>query len=227
MKVINLTGNEVLDGLHASPVDGKWGDYYRKFAKYDKDNILALYYKDLDLDTNRVVDLLDKISILKKCKDMEYTWEHYTMCQLFSLINRLERIYTLIDKSTDLQSPIITGIALYENYPVGTLLPKQTLNYMAYSDILTSNLDLTMEEKTKILGKTKYLLGCLMNSDVYPNGIYRGNIMVNPNDYNDVRLDGLDGPCVTRVESKDYVRTLKKRGWDLVEDTWSNFEKIR
>ena len=59
------------------------------------------------------------------------------------------------------------------------------------------------------------------------NGIYRRNIMVNPNDYNDVRLDGLDGPYVTIVESKDYARTLRKRGRDLVKETWSNFERIK
>ncbi len=36
----------------------------------------------------------------------------------------------------------------------------------------------------------------------------------------------LDGPSVARVESDQYVRKLKRRGGDLVKESWNKFDSI-
>lgn len=36
----------------------------------------------------------------------------------------------------------------------------------------------------------------------------------------------LDGPSVARVESDQYVRELKRRGGDLVKESWNKFDSI-
>ena len=95
MKFINLTGDDIAYILNQS---GLGNDYYRHFARYSNDNILALYYRDfMDLiyDYGYVKeDTIDeKIKILKWAYDNEYTWEHYTMNRLFSIVNRVENVY--------------------------------------------------------------------------------------------------------------------------------------
>lgn len=218
MEIINLTGKDVLEGLNSEEkVNGQWGDYYRKFCNYDDKNTLGLYYKELDIDRNSIYTLEEKISLLKENWNFEYTWEHYKMGNLFALVNRL----SLLDH------PPITGILLYNNYPVGTLFPKELLNYKKHFQLLESNSKISKEEKEEVLRKVKMLLQDLILLDVYPTGLYSGNILVNPNDYSDVRLDGLDGPCVARVESKEYVRKLKKRGGNLTDQVWSRFDQLR
>ena len=148
------------------------------------------------------------------------------MCRLFSLVNRLEDVYNITGITSDIKSPVITGIALYKNYPIGTLFPRELLNYKTYLEILDNVSEISNDDRLKVLNRVKYLLEQLMKYDVYPTHIYGGNIMVNPNNYSDVRLDGLDKPMVCRVESEDYVRTLKKRGRNLVDEALSNFNRI-
>lgn len=218
MQIINLTGEEVLKGLNSEEtVNGRRGDYYRKFCNYDDKNILGLYYKELDINLNSIFSLEERINILKDTWNFEYTWEHYKIGHLFALVNRLDK----------LEHPPITGIALYSNYPVGTLFPKELLSYKKYFDLISGVPKISKEEKEEVLRQIKMLLQDLILLDVYPTGLYAGNILVNPNDISDVRLDGLDGPHVARVESKEYVRKLKKRGGNLVDETWSRFEQFR
>lgn len=225
MQIVNLSEKDVIRGLESPKIYGEhWGDYYRKFTEYDKNNILGLYYKILDYSNYGSLENL--IAIRKKCADSEYPWEHYSMCRLFTLINRLEEAYKVIGKYSDLKSPVITGIALYNNYPVGTLFPRELLNYKNISEIF-ANPNISDDDKSKIFEEAGYIVSQLIRKDIYPTCLYRGNIVVNPNDYSDVRLDGLDGPMVSRVESKEYARVLKKRGGDLKEITWENFNKLR
>ena len=227
MKFINLTGDDIAYILNQS---GLGNDYYRHFARYSNDNILALYYRDfMDLiyDYGYVKeDTIDeKIKILKWAYDNEYTWEHYTMNRLFSIVNRVENVYNENIHDSAIKSPIITGIALYKNYPVGTLIPKKILDYNNYFTWV-KNTNASLEEKEIVLKKARYLLKCLMNNDVYPLDLYSGNIKINPDNCNDVRLDGLDN--ISRVETKSYVKSLKKQrpyGRDLRREVWHNFNK--
>lgn len=46
MKIVNLTGSDLLYKVQSN---NKYSnDYYRNFYEYDKDNILALYYKEIN-----------------------------------------------------------------------------------------------------------------------------------------------------------------------------------
>ena len=115
--------------------------------------------------------------------------------------------------------------ALYKIYPVGTLIPKKILDYNNYFTWV-KNTNASLEEKEIVLKKARYLLKCLMNNDVYPLDLYSGNIKINPDNCNDVRLDGLDN--ISRVETKSYVKSLKKQrpyGRDLRREVWHNFNK--
>ena len=217
MKIVNLSAKKVLNGLSSNVYD-----YYRVVSEYDKNNMLGLYYKDLLSQQGESLD--ERIATNKFCWDQEYTWEHYRMNRLFSLINRLEEVYKEIRKTSELKSPVITGIALYNNYPVGALYPKKLEEYVDFSDLLDAGI--SYEEKYTILRSARRLLNVLMEHDVYACGLYRGNIKVNPTDYADVRLDGLDGPGVVRVESKEYVSTLMRRRLNLKQDTLERVNKI-
>ena len=219
MKIINLSEEEVLNGIKS-----KEGDYYRVFSEYDENDMLGLYYKELSSQYTNSLDEI--IEVNKFCWNQEYTWEHYRMNRLFSLVNRLEEVYKKIGETSELKSPVITGIALYNNYPVGTLFPKKLLDYRNALDIL-DNKKISYDDELMILNSVKYLLDRLMERDVYATGLYGGNVVVNPNDYSDVRLDGLDGPAVVRIETKEYVKTLKKKGWDLRADTFRTLDRIR
>lgn len=227
MKFVNLTSEDVLYGLKSPKIYGVHeGDYYRKYTEYDKDNILALYYKKL-LSASDKGNLNREIETKKWAYNFEWTWEHYTMCRLFCLVNRLEEVYEeKLKRKSELKSPVITGIALYKNYPVGTLFPKKLLSYVTLGD-MKDDLGFTAEDKKKILTSARSIINSLIKHNVYPTGMYINNILVNPNDYSDVRLDGLDGPSVARVESDEYVRELKSRGGDLVKDTWDKFDSIK
>ncbi len=232
MEFINLTGKDVVNILRQSELGN---DYYRHFARYSNDNIFALYYRDfMDLNYDDMIygykhvneDIIDeKIRILKWSYDNEYTWEHYTMNRLFSIVNRLEDVYSENIHDSEIKSPIITGIALYKNYPIGTLIPKKILDY---NDYLTwiENTKASFEDKETVLRKARYLLKCLMEKDVYPLDLYGGNIKINPDNCNDVRLDGLDN--ISRVETKSYVKSLKEQrpyGRDLRKSVWYNFNR--
>ena len=228
MQIVNLTEKDIFNGLKSPEIYGKyWGDYYRKFTDYDMNNILGLYHKSLLYSNPEELDYIIKTE--KSCWNQEYTWEHYSMCRLFTLISRLEEAYEdyiKTDSSYELKSPVITGIALYKNYPVGTLFPRELLNYKNYGEML-NNQNLSENEKQTILLGIEHAIQALINKDIYPIGIIRDNILVNPNNFDDVRIDGLDGPLVSRVESKGYARTLKKRGRDLANDAWENYNKLR
>ncbi len=89
------------------------------------------------------------------------------------------------------------------------------------------DLGFTAEEKKQILINAKSIISSLIKHNVYATGLYINNIVVNPLNYSDVRLDGLDGPQVARVESKQYVRELKARGGDLVKEAWKKFDSIK
>lgn len=226
MEIVNLSAEDVIYGLKSPGIYGVHeGDYYRKFTEYNKDNILALYYKNL-LTVKDKKSLDNEIDSRKWACNFEWTWEHYTMCRLFRLINRLEEVYEKkLKETSDLKSPAITGIALYKNYPVGTLFPRKLLDYVALGNLM-DDLGFTAEEKKQILINAKSIISSLIKHNVYATGLYINNIVVNPLNYSDVRLDGLDGPQVARVESDQYVRELKARGGDLKRNTWDKFNSI-
>ncbi len=226
MEIVNLSAEDVLYGLESPKIYGLYeGDYYRKFTDYDKDSILALYYKKLlAVKDKKTLDM--EISTRKWSINFEYTWEHYTMCRLFTLVNRLEEVYEDKLKATSsLKSPVITGIALYKNYPVGTLFPRKLLDYKTLGE-LADDLGFTAKDKKEIFMAARGAVSSLIKHHVYPTGIYINNIVVNPCDYSDIRLDGLDGPSVARVESDQYVRELKRHGGDLVKESWNKFDSI-
>ena len=226
MQIVNLSREDIVYGLKSPAIHGEFeGDYYRKFTEFDKDNILGLYFKDLMLDYP--CETLDsRIETLKTCADAEYTWEHYKITELFSLVNRLEDFYATIKDTTKLKSPEITGIALYKNYPVGTLFPRKLLSYKNYVDLVKDN-NLDRETKILILNRVKELAKILMRNSIYPVHLCASNGVVNERNYNDIRFAGLDGPMITRIETKQYVRELSEKGYDLGNKVFKSIRQLK
>ncbi len=233
MKIVNLTAGEVLNALNYETPSI---NHYRKNIYYGDEDTLGIYYKDfIDsklcdnkyMDSNYnirdeyVKELNEHINMLKEIRNNEYVWEHYALLKKIALINRLEELKDL----SKLENPTITGLALYQGYPVGVLIPRLLTYYERLCDI---NMDeLSLQEKKIIFDKVHLWVEELIKRDVYTNNIYSGNIVVNPYDYTDVVLDGLDDAGVVRIESKLYVNKLKRKGLDLQKDSFNNLNKIK
>jgi hypothetical protein len=224
MKFINISANDVAEGLKSR--DGYW-DYYRKFINYDDNDYIGLYYKEyLDIDDNNEENIEDHIKTSKTIwngVDM-WPWDHHMVERLFARINRISEAQKEVPCSLDVS--VISGIVLCDNYPVGVLIPKKILNYVPLGELVTSGISLTKEDKETIFKQVDLWVKSLIKHEVYPT-LYSGNILVNPNDYSDVILDGLDGPQVCRVENKRYVEELAGRGLDLREEAITDYNSLK
>ena len=228
MEIVNFTEKDVDDALNLTSAYG-WGDHYRKYTEYDRKNIAGIYWKYFDdrfIHAANIKPISEVIKSMKECSNFEFTWEHYHLERLFALINRLENVYKAAEKKVDLKSPVLNGIVLCDNFPVGVLIPKELIKYNSYSYLEVKNPEIIKQYKEEIKDKTKYLISLLLKNDIYPTNIYGGNVVINPDNPTDVRLDFLDESYVSRVESKDYVRELKMHRGDLVGNTWSSYNRI-
>ena len=214
MKIENINLYELLHcatkDMNIIEKDIPWGDYYRRYFTCPSDSdVLGFFYKKF-LDVSDTKEIKERIEQNKdfwnNCTDRP--WEYHLVAKLFTLINRVTLAQRDLVKAgaCKFEDPVISGIALYENYPVGVYFPKKLLNYKSLAELQEE--DLTNEEKNMIFSKVELWILSLMEHDVYAEGLYYGNILVNPNDYSDVILDGLDGPDVCRVENMNYVNEL-------------------
>lgn len=154
----------------------------------------------------------------KETEDHEYPWEFYEFGRLCALIDRL--------KGT--KSECITGIVLCNNYPVGVLFPRKLLGYQNGCELLGENSPLTDDEKNRIFSKAYECVEEAIKHDVYPENLWLGNILINPKDYNDVRLFGLDeSGTVARVETKQYVEDMKKKNNNIKKHVRIRFNQLR
>ena len=233
MKIVNLSACEVLKAINDNTPQ-KYN--YRKDLYFGEDDTLGFYYKlftDGGLDDGQYIDMFgnirekyinrlnEYINVEKSIREGEYVWEYYTLVSRMALINRLEELKGL----SKLKEPAITGLALYKGFPVGVLIPRLLTYYRSLCQI---NMDeLSLQEKKIIFERAQLWVDELVKRNVYPVNIYSGNIVVNPEDYSDVVLDGLDEPAVVKIESKYYAKRLKSYGRDLKKESFDNLNKIK
>ena len=139
-----------------------------------------------------------------------------------ALIKRLEELKGL----TKLNESPIKGLALYQGYPVGVLVPRLLAYY--YKSLNKIKMDeLSLKDRKIIFEKVTIWVEELIKRGVYPINIYGGNIIVDTVPDLDVVLDGLDETGVVRIETKEYADSLRKRGCDLEKESFDNLNKIK
>ena len=226
MDFININAKDVEMCLKQKNI-AEYADYYRKYIYFGEEDVLGLYYKEfINLDKMNEKSIEKHISSRKNILSNidEWTWEHHTIESLFKKINRI--VDAQKEVPCKLDDPVITGIALCDNYPVGVLFPMKILSYKTIGDLENEGISLSMEDKEMIMDQVELWVKSLVKHNVYPS-LYFGNILINPDDYSDVILDGLDGPSICRVENEKYTRILAERGRDLKEEAYREFNKLK
>ena len=225
MEIINIDASNLADLLNERTFERL--DYYRKIISINDDYVLGLYYKEfLDFDEINEESVEESIELKKNISDDldEYPWENHKVARLFSKIDRINEAEKNIPRKFD--KSVISGIVLCNNYPVGVIFPKKLLDYKSLLKIWNESIPLSDEEKNIIFDNVNVWVNKLIEQGVYPS-LYLGNILVNPDDYSDIVLDGLDGPSVCRVENQKYVDYLFKNGFDLKERCLREYDKLR
>ncbi len=225
MEIIDIDASFIEYHLKSEAGSIIW-DYYRQFCVNGKD-VIGLYYKLFtDLKEKNRENIEEYIETSKRIYNGidRWPWEHHLVYGLFTKINRIAEAQKCIPCKLDV--PVISGIVMCKNYPVGVIIPKKLLTYKSLIELKEEGVSLSQDEKELIFNMVELWVKSLMNHDVYP-GLYLGNILVNPDDYSDVVLDGLDGPSICRVENKIYVDDLAKRGLDLREQMIADFNRLK
>ena len=230
MRIENINEKVLLTCINEQNAnkDIPWGDYYRKYIKYNNEEIFGLYYKDYLDVKNDLTSITKHINQIKEIRDIidDRPWEYQLFGRIMALVNRVNEVQKeLCDQGVcKFNKPIISGIVLCNNFPVGTLFPKKILNYQPLSEL--EDLSLSKEDKEMIFNQIELWVNSLINHGVYPS-LYKGNILVNPDDYSDIIIEGLDGPSVCRVETEKYVKILANKGLDLKRQTNNEFNVLR
>jgi hypothetical protein len=227
MLEIDLTPKELLEYLDSNNGLFEY-DHYRKVINYDDEYFIGIYYKDFeDIDrTPKGVD--DRVDFYK-----EY-WtpidlKNYGMTpkkrkeELIMGIERVQEEYALKEEKA---TQVISGLVLCHDYPVGVIIPKKFLEYKPLN-VLENEIELTDEDINTIFDSAKWWIERLIEKDIYPGPLYGGNILVNPNDYSCVMLEKLDEFGLCRMETKEYVYKIAKRGNNLEANAYKYLEELR
>lgn len=230
MVEINLTTKELLEGL-TSNKGLVTIDHYRRIIELDDRYFMALYYKDYVEDKNLSESIInEKLNYNKKFWDGVYL-KNYGMTALRrkeELISKIEEVQEeYADYVGEDTTQVISGLLVCQDYPVGVILPKRILEYKPLFTIEEEGTELTREDINRMFDGVRWWVDKLIEKDVYTDYLYIGNILVSPNDYSHVVLDRLDDDFTCRIEPKEYVRELAKRGKDLVQIAYDNVEDFK
>lgn len=229
---INVTTKELLEGLTCDKEHGLVAiDHYRRIIELDDNHYIALYYKDYD-----DLDNLNEISVNDRLNFNKYFWDGVNLKNhgvttkkrkedLIAKIMGVQEEYALLTKEDSI--PVISGLVVCKDYPVGIILPKKMLEYNSLFTIEEEGNELSKEDVDNMFDGAKWWIEKLMERGVYTDYLYVGNILVSPNDYSHVALDKLDELCTCRMETDEYVEELAKRGKDLREIAYEQLEKFR
>lgn len=229
---INITTKELLEGLTCDKEHGLVAiDHYRRIIELDDNYFMALYYKDY-------VDLknLDEISVSEAIKFDKNYWDEINLKNygattkkrkedLVAKIMEVQEEYALLTKEDFI--PVISGLVVCDDYPVGVILPKKMLEYKPLFTLEEDKSELSRDDVNDMFDGVKWWIEKLMERGVYTDYLYVGNILVSPNDYSHVALDKLDELTTCRMETDEYVEELAKRGKDLRKNAFEQLEKFR
>lgn len=102
-------------------------------------------------------------------------------------LDKLSILKRLITQLNNSYSPLIKGIIMYKDYPIGILMEY----YIGYEQLNKNVTQLDSDSLIIIREKIKFLLYDLINNEIYPRDIKFDNILIN-RDTLDVKLIDLD-----------------------------------
>ena len=143
---------------------------------------------------------------------------------LIARILKVQKEYALENKED--ATEVISGLVVYNDYPVGVIMPKKILEYKSLFDLEEEHV-FTEDEVRDMFEGVRWWIDHLIENGVYPGSLYVGNILVSPNDISHVMLDKLDEAGTCRVETEEYVKDLAKRGNDLKYNAYKYLKEFR
>ncbi len=146
---------------------------------YNENTLVKIHYKDFENSyySNNLSSFDDEIDRAKSI-DKE-------MGKLG--LDKFSSLKRLITKLSNSYSPLIKGVIMYGDYPIGVLMEY----YIGYEQLNKIINQLDSNSITIIKAKIKFLVYDLINNEIYPRDIKFDNILVNE-DTLDVKIIDLD-----------------------------------
>ena len=208
MKIIRISASEL---IYQCSLKGNIGSGSQGIVnKYNDDTALKIYYSYIfnayeTLNSNILIDEIEK---LKKIE-----------CELNrtrGYIERLKQLKILYKKLLVTKSPIIKGVAMCYDFPVGLFLQY----YNGYETLSKCFDSLRLSDKKIVLGRVKELIDDLMDHDIYPTDLHLDNIIINKETLS-VKLIDLDD-YKTKIKSKRYVKKFPL----IISQCYKNIKKL-
>ena len=228
---INITTKELLEGLTCDKEHGLVAiDNYRRIIELDDNDFMALDYKTfIDLDN------LDEVSVSDTLNFVKNYWDGVTLNvygatfkkrqeDLIAKIMEVQEEYSALYPEDSI--PVISGLVVCNDYPVGVILPKKMLEYKPLFTF-HEEIELSREDIDNIFDGAKWWIEKLMDHGVYTNFINILNILVSPNDYGHVALDNLDHLGTCSMEIDKTVKEEAANGKDLRKNSLEVLEEFR
>lgn len=134
-------------------------------------------------------------------------------------LDKLSILKKLIIHLNNSYSPLIKGIIMYEDYPIGILMEY----YFGYKTLEKIIFQLDTPSRIKVYERIKFLLYDLIKNEVYPRDIKFGNIMVNK-DTLDVKIIDLDDQ-ETIVGNRAHAKENSMKYIEKFLDTLTDYLK--
>lgn len=179
MKIINLEKKELSKFLYDDSIIIGKGSSNGIVSIYDDTTLAKIHFKDIrnSYYSKNLSFVDDEIA---KVKSFDRKMEKLGL-------NKLSILKRLITQLNNSHSPLIKGIIMYKDYPIGILM-EYYIGYEKLNEYITqldSNSVIIVEEKIK------FLLYDLINNEIYPRDIKYDNILINK-DTLDVKIIDLD-----------------------------------
>lgn len=206
-------------------------DHYRRIIDFDEDHFIGIYYKDfIELDNLDEIGINETINTNKEYWDA-FNLKNYGMTtkqrkeDLIARILKVQEEYVL--KTGEDATQVISGLLVYNDYPVGVIIPKKILEYESLYNIEDQKNEFKKEDVIDMFEGIRWWIDRLIANGVYPGSLYVGNVFVSRNNIGNVVLDKLDEVGTCRVETKEYVKELAEKGNDLEYNAYHNLKDFR
>lgn len=216
MEIINIEKSQLIRFLYDSNIiigEGSNGIV----SIYDENTLAKIHFKDIEKSYYSEdfsflnEEIAERLSFDKRLEDLG--------------LDKLSILKKLIIHLNDSHSPLIKGIIMYENYPIGILMEY----YIDYKTLDKIILHLDRAPRIKVYERIKFLLYDLIEHEVYPRDIKFGNIMVNEDtlDIKIIDLDDQETIVGNRAHARENSMKNIKKFLNILNDYLKTNTKIK